>query len=375
MEGDEEAHHPLGPSTLKNVEICPGYRSSGESSIFAEEGSMLHEKVENGDLEDLDDEQMHAVCLCLNYGDAIIKNNPHVDVLKEEKIKILLTKDEADKVEGFEYIFGSADLTILDQTKKHIDLIDYKFGRNGVDDAKENIQGWAYMLGMMDKFEWAETCTIHFILPRRDEVSHHTFKRKEMEDIRMRIRLVVERACAETPTLNPRTEVCKFCKFRLSCSALSKKLLPIASKHEGSNFHLSLQAKNSPAEVTDPTELGRMLEIAPVMERWAQAAKKQAAKIAQETGDEIPGHTLRYRSASRKIADAQECYDVMSDKLSPEEFMEACSITIPALTKVYKDKLPKGSKKNARPEIELLLIQNYLIPEEEEKTAFLVKKS
>jgi len=39
----QEAHHELGPSALKYVEICPGYRSENVSSPWAEEGTMLHE--------------------------------------------------------------------------------------------------------------------------------------------------------------------------------------------------------------------------------------------------------------------------------------------------------------------------------------------
>ena len=41
-----EEHHELGPSTLKYVEICPGYRSSNETNQFAEEGTMLHSAAE-----------------------------------------------------------------------------------------------------------------------------------------------------------------------------------------------------------------------------------------------------------------------------------------------------------------------------------------
>jgi hypothetical protein len=62
-----EQHHELGPSTLKYVEICPSYRSSNETNIFAEEGTMLHEAAETGELSGLNEEQLSHVVACLDY--------------------------------------------------------------------------------------------------------------------------------------------------------------------------------------------------------------------------------------------------------------------------------------------------------------------
>lgn len=62
-----EQHHELGPSTLKYVEICPGYRSSNETNIFAEEGTLLHSAAETGELDGLNEEQMRLVISCLDY--------------------------------------------------------------------------------------------------------------------------------------------------------------------------------------------------------------------------------------------------------------------------------------------------------------------
>lgn len=62
-----EEHHELGPSTLKYVEICPSYRSSNETNIFAEEGTMLHTAAETGNLDGLNEEQLRLVISCLDY--------------------------------------------------------------------------------------------------------------------------------------------------------------------------------------------------------------------------------------------------------------------------------------------------------------------
>ena len=48
----EEAHHELGPSALKYVEICPGYRSEKNvTTPWAEEGTLLHKACEDGHID------------------------------------------------------------------------------------------------------------------------------------------------------------------------------------------------------------------------------------------------------------------------------------------------------------------------------------
>ena len=82
------SHHEFGPSTLKHIEICPGYRSSNETNPMAEEGTMLHDKVEKEDLSDITDEQRLLVKKCLDY------TKPFRDkadfIVKEQKTKINL---------------------------------------------------------------------------------------------------------------------------------------------------------------------------------------------------------------------------------------------------------------------------------------------
>ena len=84
--GPVGAHHPLGPSALKYIEICPGFRNSGETSPAAAEGTMLHAAVEKEDLKGLDDEQVKQCETVLRY----VKNLrlEASEVIKEEKLVI-----------------------------------------------------------------------------------------------------------------------------------------------------------------------------------------------------------------------------------------------------------------------------------------------
>ena len=88
-DGVIERHHELGPSALKYVEICPGYRSEKNvTTPWAEEGTLLHKACEDGSTDGLDDEQSKAVASCLDYVEALEKVGD--DSYKEMRVEISL---------------------------------------------------------------------------------------------------------------------------------------------------------------------------------------------------------------------------------------------------------------------------------------------
>lgn len=264
-------------------------------------------------------------------------------------------------------IFGTVDRVIIKGT--HVDLVDFKFGVGEIDDADVNIQGQAYLLGVMDKFPELQTATVHFIIPRRDEVLTHDYSRSDMEDIRLRINMIVEKAELDKPEAIPNTEGCRYCKHKLSCPALSDKMLPLAKKYSASveDFEMTLWGSYSPENIDDPAVLSKMLNVASVVDKWQAAAKKQATKLAVEQGEEIPGYDLHYRTASLKIEDTQGAYDAVEHLLSPDEFMNACDVSLPKLAKKYAEKLGRGEKKTARGTIEQSLEESGILPAEEDR--------
>jgi hypothetical protein len=265
-------------------------------------------------------------------------------------------------------IFGTVDRVIIRGT--HVDLVDFKFGRGEIDDAEINIQGQAYLLGVMDKFPHLKTATVHFIIPRRDEVLTADYKQTDMEGVRLRISLIVEKALHENAEAIPNTEGCRYCKHKLTCPALSDKMLPLAKKYAKTvdDFAMNLWGNYSPAEIEDPVVLGKMLNVAQVVDKWAEAAKKQATKLAVEEGLEVPGYDLGFRTSAPKIDDSQAAYDAVSHLMTPEEFMDACSVTPSKLSKAYANKLPRGEKGTARSTIETALEEHGIIQSEEERS-------
>ena len=89
-----DAHHSLGPSALKWIEICPGYRGSNETNPAAEEGTMLHEATENESLEGLTPEQQNLVQKCLDYAKPFMEEAD--EVVKEERLTIHLLEPRGE---------------------------------------------------------------------------------------------------------------------------------------------------------------------------------------------------------------------------------------------------------------------------------------
>jgi len=83
------AHHELGPSTLKNVEVCPGFRSTSEENIFTIEGTKMHEAAETGNFEGLDEEQTQMVKKAVDYRDSLITEG--AELLLEQRVVIRLS--------------------------------------------------------------------------------------------------------------------------------------------------------------------------------------------------------------------------------------------------------------------------------------------
>jgi hypothetical protein len=82
-------HHKFGPSTLKHLEICPGFRNSGETNPAAEEGTLLHHATETENFEGLTEDQIALVNKVLDVVRPLREGAD--EVIKETKLTIDIT--------------------------------------------------------------------------------------------------------------------------------------------------------------------------------------------------------------------------------------------------------------------------------------------
>lgn len=83
-----DAHHKLGPSTLKNVEVCPGFRSTNEENVFTIEGTKMHEAAETENFKGLDEEQEVMVAKALAYKQSLEEEGS--ETILEQRVTIRL---------------------------------------------------------------------------------------------------------------------------------------------------------------------------------------------------------------------------------------------------------------------------------------------
>lgn len=327
-------HATYGPSTLKARALCPGWVNDKSSDPhWADEGAMLHKAWETGNLAGLDPEQTTAVQQVITYT-APYERSALFD-LRERRIVILrgLTFGTADRIIGRKSPTGQL----------HIDLLDAKFGRVGVDDASENLQGIAYAIGVFEEFKPASV-TVHFLLPRRDEVTTHRFTRPDLPDMARKVREVITRAqlyerTKDASMLRPSEDACQYCGRKSQCPAINSIALSYATKYAP----LEVVDEVHSSQVTDPERMARLVSAAKVLQKWCDSVMKHSLAMVLEQGITIPGYEVKERAGAVEINNPVLAYEVLTKAgLDPIEIVSAAKLSKSKLEDLVKSKAPRG---------------------------------
>jgi hypothetical protein len=337
-------HHKYSPSKLKNLAICPGYLSSDTSSEAAEEGTMLHECCETGILpKDLTDEQKHCVKVCMDYvADLTAGAAAH---LREQRLVVL---DGATA--------GTTDGLVVESVE-HVHLYDYKFGRLSVEAAETNLQGWSYAVGAFDAYPAAERVTVHFLQPRRDEVSQHTFTRAADYD-RMASKiatviLLTERNCERPETYHPQHGNCLWCGRKAECPRVAELTAALVSATHNT---LTLPTVMVPAQMTT-IELVNALDVCGIIKdhvtKWVDMVKAEALQRTKD-GQQVGDYVLERRSGKRTITDPIAASAILAaDYGFTQVDVSACvTMSVTEMEKQVAAKAGKGKGAKAKEELQ-----------------------
>lgn len=339
-----DVHHIYGPSSLKNRAICPGWMNDNFSDKSkADEGTLMHSAAETGDLSILvSDEQKKAVAQCLDYLKPFeaIALKTH----KEKRVSILGGRT-----------FGTCD-RIIRRTKDgrpHVDIIDFKFGYTPVDDAEDNMQGHAYLIGAWeDVHPEAVTGTVHFLQPRIGVVDVAEFDRaKDFNRLALPIATTIDRAAHYEHTkdesmLNPTAEGCLYCGRKATCPALRKFALRSAARYAP----LELVEDGHSSRITKAEDMAAMVDAARVLEGMISSVKTHAMIMAKEAGgalydaDGQPLYEIKSRAGNRKIKDLGLAMPILAKHLTDAELLSVADVSITGALKLIADKAPRGQK-------------------------------
>lgn len=331
----EPAHAEFGPSTLKYFEIAPMYRPRHEdTNEAAEKGTRIHLACETGNLDALVDEERLIAEQMLAAVDMIkARHKLPADVEDHKEIRLYMKTPS-----GIE-TFGTCDR--LFNNKNEGVMIDYKTGRNAIDDPEVNAQTQAYVAGAFQKFPELQVIHFYFIIPVRDEILFATYKRAQLPELLLRISTIIARARTAT-TCNPQPGVCDFCSRQASCQHLVDKALVLARKYQFDGYVVPDQVHSS--EVTDGKTMGALKTLARLMKSWAEAVDFQANRMAFEEGQEIEGFSKIKVKGKTSVISTLGAFNALKDKMSPEDFMSCCTLDMGKAEKFFSDSAAKGGK-------------------------------
>lgn len=332
-------------------EKCPGFRNANKKTEQSEKGDRIHDALEKDTIDELPEEERAIAQPCKDYIDATITGHlpaqPDVD-FREYTVNV----DLGNGVKTF----GTCDRFLLYGTKGY--LYDFKSGYREVTDAEHNAQGWSYVVGAFQLHPKMDECEVTFLIPNRDEVSSHTFKRSDLPDLILRLNTIIRRAeeledegffFAHPERLNPQPELCEYCARQTTCPALMAKHLKIMQTvGKGLPVPADLRVNKS-----RPEDIAHLLRLAPLMETWAEQIRKDALKVNLEEGVDIPGYNRFERSLPRSVSSVRETWQVIEEKfgdaITLEDFLSHCgTVSVPKLEDLVAEKAKHREKGKAR---------------------------
>lgn len=308
-------HSLISPSNFERRMLCPGSLNAEkdlpeQTSVYAEEGKMLHDRVNQlitsklGWATNLRDDQKDAVYSAAEY---------YFDLVKEAETVITEIHEKTFNL-GFIYpeMKGTADsvLITLDKETNIYDLhvIDYKFGKGVYVNAYENYQLLLYYLGTINDPEIEGLLQgkrynihLHIVQPYK---ANSVWSLSEDEDIifsnfEMYQHIAKECYKLDAPRIASK-KACQFCRAKSTCPALAKFVPDTKTK-------LGDLGDEQIATIYDNKDLITMY----------LKSVEEHIKSKLEQGS-FMNYTLKTKLSNRKWND--DAYDYLVENLSEEAF-------------------------------------------------------
>lgn len=357
---EERVHHRTSPSTLQAREVCTHYESAKTESEAATAGTRQHRAVELRNIEGLPtDEEATAVVKCIEFTDLI--ESQFAEKAKGTGKKYIHLNEAYVHVDDLDTSAGYFDEAFIFEHEAA--LIDYKFGQWEVEPAENNLQAFAYVLGLFRQYPALKTCTAYFVMPYLDAIEHHTFDRSQQKDMLLRIQTVVARSLAKAGEPTPSFLACFGCANKGTCSALAK----IAVKASQKFAPLQTPKEFNPMSVADPADAVLGYQLATIMDKWAQAYKSRVTNLAVEDDKFLPPGYRVISSADRLVTDSRKAYQALLPVLGEAKLWEILKLGISNIEKAVKELAPRGQKTAQATEVVEMLEAKKLLDRDEEK--------
>lgn len=393
----QRKHSQIGPSASHRWLHCPGsvLRSKNvpnKSSFFALEGSAAHELCEHVLVTGVEPYHFRGGIVDLKSGVVARKNgnNPPPDDLDIWRIdqemveSVELYRDTVRELmeEGDELLvelrlslehvhpdmFGSSDAIIYRASKRHLYVLDFKYGSGLAVEVEDNSQLMSYAVGAAKIFEGkVDTLTLIVVQPRAFH-PHGPIRSQDYDIIDLLIFEEHLRQGAEkTDDPNAPTAVgpwCRFCPTSYCCDDLRAYVLRLI----GAKFKQKPTGAALPRpEDMTPEQLGRVVRECQIIEAWVRRVLEYAHAEAME-GRTPTGCKVVEKRAYRKWKDTEavevalDLYDVPADEYltEPEEpVLRTPAQLEKVLGKKLFEKITKGLVTKSKPGVVLAPLEDH----------------
>lgn len=351
---EDRVHHPYSPSTLQSLEACPCYQSRSSEHVRTIIGTIAHKSTETRmDDNRLDDDDAAAAAECLDFYDnrkqAMIS---HCGPGITELLETYLAVDDCLFTDGDAVVkattAGYVDRVVISPDKTVAELFDWKFGMWPIEQAENNLQGIAYVLGLFRAYPSLQTAKFFFKQPLLDSIQEATFTRDQIPVLYLRVQVVVANAreARRLMALNdwskarPMVPACNFCANIGSCPAVAAFACSVGSKF----FPLEIPENITPTMVHSKENTTLGLRLAQVLAVWA---KSYRAVITDRVirRDALPpdGYALTSRS-EREVVDPAGYKKIARQYLTGKEYLATLDVSITKVEKKISEKAPRGQK-------------------------------
>lgn len=384
-------HHPYSPSKLQPLEACAKYESRFTESEAATTGTMQHDVAESGeDNQNLADFKIMAVIESMKFVDERLSLYPGGKLVKEqylpiddekiqvrgEPLEVLTdpTDPDSDTVLVPTFIdftgttAGYLDVGIISADEETGEVIDYKFGKVAVENAGNNLQGYAYLLGLRKVFPKLKKGILWFFMPHRDELTGAEFDLVEQKLVRvysqdvgwvaapahaggmyLRIKTVVARAVEanrvedDYSMATPTESSCLFCARLGKCPKVRELALNVGKKYRP----LEIPQSVSTTVFSDPADVERGIKFAAVIKQWAESYRTGATNKTIDNPEFCPKGFTLVSTTKRIIKDDRKLGDLAKTFLPEDKHKEVeklFSVAIGPLEKLISVAAPRGQK-------------------------------
>jgi hypothetical protein len=332
-------HLPIGGSTAKRTLECPAWVSRSAnapeqaSSTFADEGSMLHLVMENYYDNDISFADQLGVT---TFGSHVFSEDTmELAIMAYQAAEAVFDQYDIDEmmIEPFmeivpDEVGGSTDLLCASSDGKTVLVLDWKFGRHGVE-AEDNKQGLFYTMAAdvdpstKSMLEKADRFVFAVVQPKvyGNKADVWEFGNEEL----LTFEAELTEAVAESKKENPRAKAGDHCHYCPAAPTCETKML---------------QARS--ALVLDPAITATMAEAMSMvdqLEKWCKAVKT-ATHEALEQGGAVEGWKLVQKRATRQWTDEEAVFDMVrkAKKIKLEDAVSMKLLSVAQLEKVVKAK-------------------------------------